>query len=486
MQWRIFHQDRRSQQWRSSKNSSGTRSPPPSRSSKGRINELKEDIKLHGQREPILYYEDEEGREIGLDGRNREKALKTLKMEPRYKKLHLAASASPVSIIASLNLKRRHLTESQRAALGAKMLPFLEKEAKARQGRKKSEEERKKSNEGAKGETARAQAAKASGSSPRTVQDAKWLEKNDPARFKEVESGTKKLNTAIQEVKQEQQTKDLRGKAQAAKKATKLATSPTRLWRVLPGDVIAEISKLGNGAIDCVITDPPRNVGNDYGAGITDKMDHAQYINWQAEWLEQCRRVLAIAGSICVFSDDWNVAKLYLTLHSLKFHPRAWVKLHYPPAQPPKKSFNSASRHLLWFTKSEQRYTFNPPANAPSDDVWVCAKPPAREKVHGYPDQLEIATLVQLIACVTEPNQHILDPFCGTGSTGVAAMMGPIGPRRFTGIEKAVKWAEIAAAKIHEAAQEHGDDADDADAEKPAPKSKKPKKVADEEDWNSI
>jgi hypothetical protein len=90
---------------------------------------LAADIKTHGQREPILLFNGEI-----LDGRNRFKACEIAGVKPRFKKF---TGDDPAALVASLNLHRRHLTDSQRAMLAAELMevkgpigPSLEEAAK--------------------------------------------------------------------------------------------------------------------------------------------------------------------------------------------------------------------------------------------------------------------------------------------------------------------------------------------------------------------
>src|SRR3990167_4279058 len=86
---------------------------------------LVEDIHREGLREPITLYEDKI-----IDGRNRYRACQKANVEPKYKNLN--KDTSPLAYVISANLKRRHLTPSQRATLGVEILPMLEAEAKKR------------------------------------------------------------------------------------------------------------------------------------------------------------------------------------------------------------------------------------------------------------------------------------------------------------------------------------------------------------------
>lgn len=77
------------------------------------FNALVEDIKANGQQEPIVLFEDKI-----LDGRNRARACWQLKKEVRTRPY---TGTDPIGFVLSSNLHRRHLNESQRAMVGAKL-----------------------------------------------------------------------------------------------------------------------------------------------------------------------------------------------------------------------------------------------------------------------------------------------------------------------------------------------------------------------------
>jgi hypothetical protein len=77
------------------------------------FDELVTDIKAHGLHEPIVVFEDKI-----LDGRNRYRACNAADIEPTFT---VYTGDDPVSYIISLNLRRRHLDESQRAMVAAKL-----------------------------------------------------------------------------------------------------------------------------------------------------------------------------------------------------------------------------------------------------------------------------------------------------------------------------------------------------------------------------
>lgn len=91
------------------------------------LQKLADDIRVNGLLEPIELLD---GRII--DGRNRLKACELAGVAPRYEVVNLDGG-SPTEYVASKNLHRRHLTASERAGIGADMVPLLQEEAKERQ-----------------------------------------------------------------------------------------------------------------------------------------------------------------------------------------------------------------------------------------------------------------------------------------------------------------------------------------------------------------
>lgn len=93
----------------------------------GELKELAEDIAANGQREAILGLEDKDAETfIVIDGRNRLAACEKAGIEPWVEPLEVPAGFDAVSFIASKNLKRRHLTTEQRAAIAAELTVLKE------------------------------------------------------------------------------------------------------------------------------------------------------------------------------------------------------------------------------------------------------------------------------------------------------------------------------------------------------------------------
>lgn len=170
------------------------------------LRQLADDIKAHGLADPITMLDG-----MILDGRNRFEACKRAGVEPRYE--HPQDIESPTVYVVSRNLHRRHLTVSQRAAIGAEMMPLLRAEAKQRQidagvhgsegGRGNIKTLVPKSAQGLDGESGRSReiAGRAVGVGHTAIQIAAKIKRDDPEEFERVRTGAVKLEEAHRNIR---------------------------------------------------------------------------------------------------------------------------------------------------------------------------------------------------------------------------------------------------------------------------------------------
>lgn len=184
------------------------------------LKDLAEDIKANGLREPITIFEGKI-----LDGRNRFRACEMVGVKPRMEEFR---NGSPTAFVISLNLQRRHLTDSQKVAVAVEALPLFEREAKERQ---------KKHGHTApgKGKTLPAQiqevsgeateeAARFLGVSGRYVAEGKAILKAAPAEFEAIKNGSKTVSQVRRELMQ----------ASVAKRVSELPSDKFRVFYADP------------------------------------------------------------------------------------------------------------------------------------------------------------------------------------------------------------------------------------------------------------
>ena len=158
---------------------------------------LKEDIRKNGQQQPIIIHEGQV-----IDGRHRQRACLELGIEPEIKAWD--GSGSLIALIYSLNICRRHLTPSQRAALGVELLPALEAE--------NEELRRKKISFSRTNETSQIfdpsqrsdeRAAELVNANRQYIADAKAIKQQAPEKFEAIKSGALTITEAKRTLKEE-------------------------------------------------------------------------------------------------------------------------------------------------------------------------------------------------------------------------------------------------------------------------------------------
>lgn len=168
--------------------------------SESEFEELVADIRENGLREPIKTYKSKI-----IDGKSRFRACKKAGVAPRFEEWN--GKGSLIGYVVSLNLKRRHLSPDQKAAVAVALLPLLEKEAALRkqatqikQGKAPVAEKFQQPEKGRAAE----QAAKLVGVNPHYVSDFKKIQATQPHLAEQIRRGEKKIVEAKRELKREE------------------------------------------------------------------------------------------------------------------------------------------------------------------------------------------------------------------------------------------------------------------------------------------
>jgi site-specific DNA-methyltransferase (adenine-specific) len=435
---------------------------------------LREDIRVNGLREPILTYQ---GKII--DGRHRFKVCRELKIEPTTREC--PENGSIVALVVSLNLCRRHLTPSQRNAVGADVEEAYQAEAKQRQrehgktahGRAKTLQ----TNSSEVNGQARDQAAKAVGGSPAEISKAKKVKKAAPELHEEVKAGKTTLNQAAREVKRREKKTEMETKAKEAEVAVFGAGPKKDLgWEIISGDCIEVMKSVEFVPIDLAFADPPYNIGIGYGSHYDDDRPRDEYLSWCRQWLSLILARLTPTGSFFLLANWEGIHRLATMAEEVGFKHRQTIVWYETFGENCGSKYNRCSRGLIWFTKHAKRFAWNPEAvNRPSDrqtkyndkradpggktwdDVWGINPPIPRlvdnhrERIPDFPTQLPLDLLRPIVAAHSDPGALVVDPFSGSGSCGAACIELD---RRFVGIELSEEFAELSRKRLLIASKE--------------------------------
>ena len=244
--------------------------------------------------------------------------------------------------------------------------------------------------------------------------------------------------------------------------------------RVLLGDCVAELNKLPAASVDLVFADPPYNLqlrgdlrrpDDSQVDAVDDDWDQFEsfraYDDFTRDWLTACRRVLKPTGTLWVIGSYHNIFRVGTTLQDLGYwilNDVVWRKTNPMPNFRGRR-FTNAHETLIWAARDAKAkgYTFNYEAlKAGNEDVqmrsdWTLPLCTGEERLKGrdgkklHPTQKPEALLARVILAASRPDDLILDPFNGTGTTGaVAKRLG----RRYIGIERDPNYAREAEQRI--------------------------------------
>ncbi|HVN15468.1 MAG TPA: site-specific DNA-methyltransferase [Anaerolineales bacterium] len=245
------------------------------------------------------------------------------------------------------------------------------------------------------------------------------------------------------------------------------------LDQILHGDCIEILDSLPAKSADVVFADPPYNLqlqrdlyrpNRTKVAAVDDGWDKfadfKAYDEFTRDWLAGCQRALKDTGTIWVIGSYHNIYRVGAIMQDLGFwilNDVVWIKTNPMPNFRGVR-FTNAHETLIWAQKKQgAKYTFNYHSmKALNDDLqmrsdWLLlplATGKERIKSNGakaHSTQKPEALLYRVILSSTNPDDVILDPFFGSGTTGaVAKKLG----RHFIGIERDQKYIKVAQKRI--------------------------------------
>lgn len=249
-------------------------------------------------------------------------------------------------------------------------------------------------------------------------------------------------------------------------------------------DCLEGMAQLPDGSIDLVFADPPFNIGYSYDS-YHDQRTAEDYLKWSEDWMRQVYRILKPDGTFWLaIGDDFAAELKVLATRTLPFHTRNWVVWYYTFGVHCTKKFTRSHTHLFYFVKNPNAFTFNDesirvpsarqliykdkranPKGRIPDDTWilrpqdipqdttenqsvwyfarVCGTFKERTGWHGC--QMPEPLLERIINVSSHPNDLVLDPFVGSGTTVcVAAKLG----RRYQGFEISEQYHQLATERL--------------------------------------
>ena len=260
----------------------------------------------------------------------------------------------------------------------------------------------------------------------------------------------------------------------ASVRAPRVSIESAPSAHIVVGDCVAEMAKLPAASVDLVFADPPYNLqlqgdlkrpDDSRVDAVDDDWDKfasfAAYDDFTRAWLTACRRVMKPSATLWVIGSYHNIFRVGTVLQDLGFwilNDIVWRKSNPMPNFRGRR-FTNAHETMIWATRQAEHksYTFNYEAlKAGNEDIqmrsdWFIPLCTGEERLKGrdgkklHPTQKPEALLARVILAASRPDDLVLDPFCGTGTTGAVAHRLR---RRFIGFEREADYVAAAQARI--------------------------------------
>lgn len=246
-------------------------------------------------------------------------------------------------------------------------------------------------------------------------------------------------------------------------------------FELYKGDCIGILDKMQENTIDMIFADPPYNLSNNGFTCHAGKRVSVNKGDWDKSngigndfefhklWLDACKRVLKPEGSIWISGTYHSIYACGFALQTLGYHILNDISWFKPNAAPNLscRFFTASHETIIWARKDKKaKHTFNYKLMKNSswnDDfikkpgkqmrsVWAITTPKPSEKKFGkHPTQKPQELLKRIILASTNKEDLILDPFSGSGTTGIISYLYG---RNYIGIEKESEYLDLSINRI--------------------------------------
>ncbi|MFH2007198.1 MAG: site-specific DNA-methyltransferase [bacterium] len=238
---------------------------------------------------------------------------------------------------------------------------------------------------------------------------------------------------------------------------------------LMQGDCLEVLARLPEASVDLIFADPPyflSNGGITCQSGRMVKVDKGRWDRsrgaeanheYNLEWLRACQRVLTPDGSIFVSGTRHVIFSVGYAMQQLGFkmlNDISWFKVT-PPPNLSCRYFTHATETIIWAARDmNSKHFFDYPLMKQENggkqmkSLWSIKPPYKSEKRHGrHPTQKPVTLLARIIRAATRAGDLVLDPFNGSGTTGVVAAALD---RSYIGIELDATYLEISANRLRD------------------------------------
>lgn len=231
------------------------------------------------------------------------------------------------------------------------------------------------------------------------------------------------------------------------------------------GDALAVLRELPTGSVDAVITDPPYSSGGMFRSDRTqdtrvkytrrkhrapssldfagDSRDGRGWAHWMALWLGEALRITRPGGALVMFTDWRQLPTATDAVQAGGWVWRGVVPWIKPDARHQPGRYAQAAEFVVWGTAGPR-----PIEGSTLPGYYLARSPRATDPDGRHHITQKPLDVMRSLVQICPLGGTVLDPFAGSGQTGVAAL---VEGRRFVGCEITDHYAEVAESRIREA-----------------------------------
>lgn len=250
------------------------------------------------------------------------------------------------------------------------------------------------------------------------------------------------------------------------------AAQPAWLNQVYCEDALEGLARIPDGSIDLILTDPPYNLGKDYG-NKSDQMEVQAYLDWTERWVDMALPKLKPNGSLYIFLTWRFSPEIFVMLKQrmTMLNEIIWDR-RVPSMGGSVRSYTSVHDTIGFFAKRKDYYFDLDSIRIPYDeetkkarsrsifvgakwlemgynpkDLWSVSRLHREHPERAdHPTQKPLEIVERMVKASCPPGGVVLDPFLGSGTTAVAAKRCE---RNFVGFELNQEYCDITNARLH-------------------------------------
>ncbi len=232
--------------------------------------------------------------------------------------------------------------------------------------------------------------------------------------------------------------------------------------RLINGDCLVSMEGIADDSVDLLLTDPPYNLGlfmqgratnlkrmreNYFGAAGWDNLTADDWAESMDGFFGEAARVVRKGGALIVFMAVIKLETLISLAQKHGFYYKttgAWHKLN-PMPRNMNLHFINSTESWVYFVNGAKTGTFNNDGKALHDFFETSVTPKSEREYGKHPTQKPVELMDYFVRTLTDPGDIVLDPFMGSGSSGVSAKNMD---RKFIGIELDENYFDIAVQRL--------------------------------------